>query len=106
MDEIELYNTNYTKLNHTYNEIFHFYEQLLSCKKKNKTILAGIETILRIFNPTLDEIKSKMTVKTRFVESGESESAENQENNFSEENPNIEKNKNGGRIFKLSFPEK
>lgn len=74
MKYVELYNAEYTKLNHTYNEIFSFYEKLTNCSDEDSEVVDAIETILRIFNPTLDEIKSKMTVKTRYV--GESDNSD------------------------------
>ena len=68
LKQSDLYDREYTKLNHTYNEIFSFYEQLQECCDRDSNIVDGLELILRVFNPVLDEIKSKMTVKTRYIE--------------------------------------
>lgn len=66
MDKVSVYNTEYTKLNHAYIEIFDFYSKMIECKDADEEVLAVLEGILRVFNPTLDRIKSEMTVKTRY----------------------------------------
>ena len=54
MKQSDLYDREYTKLNHTYNEIFSFYEQLQECCDRDSNIVDGLELILRVFNPVLD----------------------------------------------------
>ncbi len=66
MTKVEVYNSEYTTLNHAYNEIFHAYEQLLECDDADDEVVSVLEMMLRAFNPTLDRIKSEMTVKTRY----------------------------------------
>ena len=66
MDKVSVYNTDYTKLNHAYIEIFNFYKKMLDCEDADREVVAVLENILRVFNPTLDRIKSEMTVKTRY----------------------------------------
>lgn len=66
MAKVDVYNSDYTELNHSYNVIFHSYEQLLECDDADPQVVAAIEAILRTFNPVLDRIKSEMTVKTRY----------------------------------------
>ena len=68
MDKVSVYNSEYTKLNHAYIEIFDFYKQMIECKDADEEVLVVLESILRVFNPTLDKIKSEMTVKTRYKE--------------------------------------
>ena len=65
MDKVSVYNSEYTKLNHAYIEIFDFYKKMIECEDADKEVVAVLESILRVFNPTLDRIKSEMTVKTR-----------------------------------------
>ena len=66
MNKVSVYNTEYTKLNHAYIEIFDFYSKMIECKDADEEVLVVLENILRVFNPTLDKIKSEMTVKTRY----------------------------------------
>lgn len=66
MTKVDVYNTEYTKLNHAYIEIFDFYSKMIECKDADEDVLVVLENILRVFNPTLDKIKSEMTVKTRY----------------------------------------
>ena len=89
MKQSDLYDREYTKLNHTYNEIYSFYEQLMECCDKDSNITDGLELILRVFNPVLDEIKSKMTVRTRYI--------------GLEEDSYDKKNNNGGNILYGDF---
>lgn len=66
MTKTEVYNSDYTKLNHAYIVIYESYLKLVECKDADKEVLFVMENILRAFNPTLDRIKSEMTVQTRF----------------------------------------
>lgn len=90
MTKVEIYNTEYTKLNHAYIEIFDFYKQMIECKDADEDVLVVLESILRVFNPTLDKIKSEMTVKTRYKDdvpakkSGETASGKSNGNNGGE----------------------
>ncbi|MCR5171947.1 MAG: hypothetical protein K6B73_03675 [Treponema sp.] len=68
MNKVEVYNSDYTKLNHAYIEIYQSYEKLIECRDADDEILTVLESILRVFNPALDKIKSEMTVKTRYKE--------------------------------------
>ena len=68
MTKTEIYNADYTKVNHAYIEIFDFYTKLIECDDADEEILLVLENILRVFNPALDKIKSEMTVKTRYKE--------------------------------------
>ncbi|MBQ6056393.1 MAG: hypothetical protein IJL34_01845 [Treponema sp.] len=68
MNKVEVYNSDYTKLNHAYIEIYQSYEKLIECPDADDEILTVMESILRVFNPALDKIKSEMTVKTRYKE--------------------------------------
>ncbi|MBQ6781850.1 MAG: hypothetical protein IJP62_11585 [Treponema sp.] len=73
MDKVSVYNSEYTKLNHAYIEIFDFYKKMIECEDADKEVVAVLESILRVFNPTLDRIKSEMTVKTRYKEDAPAE---------------------------------
>ena len=66
MTKTEVYNSDYTKLNHAYIVIYESYQKLVECKDADKEVLFVMENILRAVNPTLDRIKSEMTVQTRF----------------------------------------
>lgn len=68
MDKVSVYNSDYTKLNHAYVLIFDFYKKMIECQDADEEVLAVLESILRVFNPALDRIKSEMTVKTRYKE--------------------------------------
>ena len=66
MTKVDVYNSGYTELNHAYIEIFDFYSRMTGCRDADEEVLAVLEGILRAFNPTLDRIKSEMTVRTRY----------------------------------------
>lgn len=66
MTRAETYNTEYTKLNHAYIQIFESYKKLLEAENADEDVTEVIAQILRAFNPVLDKIKSQMTVKTRY----------------------------------------
>ena len=75
MTKVDVYNSDYTKLNHAYIEIYNTYEKLIQCDDADEEILVILENILRPFNPALDKIKSEMTVKTRYKD-GSSDKAD------------------------------
>lgn len=66
MTKVEIYNEDYTKLNHAYIQIYETYTKLLEADDADQEVLITLAGILQVFNPTLDAIKSEMTVKTRF----------------------------------------
>ena len=65
---IQIYNEDYIGLNHAYVQMYKFYNRLLEVADADEEVLAVIREILLVFNPTLDRIKSEMTIKTRFKE--------------------------------------
>ncbi|MBR4374390.1 MAG: hypothetical protein IKP49_08530 [Treponema sp.] len=68
MTKVEIYNSDYTNLNHAYIQIYETYSKLLEAEDADQEVLFTLAGILQVFNPTLDVIKSEMTVKTRFKE--------------------------------------
>lgn len=66
MKKVDVYNSDYTNLNHAYILIYDTYEKLIQCKDADNDVLLTMESILRVFNPALDRIKSEMTVQTRY----------------------------------------
>ena len=48
--------------------MYKFYNRLLEASDADEEVLAVMREILLVFNPTLDRIKSEMTVKTRYKE--------------------------------------
>ncbi|MDO5767841.1 MAG: hypothetical protein Q4P83_09540 [Spirochaetales bacterium] len=79
MTKTEVYNSDYTKLNHAYIVIYESYQKLVECKDADKEVLFVMENILRAFNPTLDRIKSEMTVQTRFKDENSKKSEDTAE---------------------------
>lgn len=71
MTKTEIYNSDYTKLNHCYIEIYNTYKKLAEAEdiEPDDEVLDVLGKILIVFNPILDKIKSEMTVETRFVDS-------------------------------------
>ena len=65
---VAVYNEEYVELNHAYVQTYKFYSRLLEAKDADDEVLDVMREILLVFNPTLDRIKSEMTVKTRFKE--------------------------------------
>ena len=55
-------------MNHAYVQMYKFYNRLLEASDADDEVLSVIREILLVFNPTLDRIKSEMTVKTRYKE--------------------------------------
>ena len=74
MSRVDVYNQDYVGLNHAYVQIYKSYNRLLECGDADEAVLAVMREILLVFNPTLDRIKSEMTVKTRFKEEAASNS--------------------------------
>ena len=81
MNKVEIYNSDYTKLNHAYILIFESYQKLVQCEDADRDVLFVMENILRAFNPALDRIKSEMTVQTRFKEDPEEVQQKNESTN-------------------------
>lgn len=71
MSRVDVYNEDYVGLNHAYVQMYKFYNRLLNTNDADDDVLSIIREILLVFNPTLDKIKSEMTVKTRFKEDNE-----------------------------------
>ncbi|MBQ9205686.1 MAG: hypothetical protein IJ158_03110 [Treponema sp.] len=65
---VAVYNEDYVSLNHAYVQIYKSYNKLLDCQDADEEVLSVMREILLVFNPTLDRIKSEMTVKTRYKE--------------------------------------
>ncbi len=93
MNKVDVYNTEYTKLNHAYIEIFDFYSKMIECKDADEDVLVVLENILRVFNPTLDKIKSEMTVKTRYKDDAPAKKSGEAASNKSKDSDN---GNNGG----------
>jgi len=102
MTKVEVYNSDYTKLNHAYIIMYEMYEKLIQCDDADEEILVLLENILRPLNPALDKIKSEMTVQTRFKD-GSSDDRSLENKNSPSEKTVVEKTKNGGKIFKGLF---
>ena len=81
MNKVEIYNSDYTKLNHAYILIFESYQKLVQCEDADRDVLFVVENILRAFNPALDRIKSEMTVQTRCKEDPEEVQQKNESTN-------------------------
>ena len=81
MNKVEIYNSDYTKLNHAYILIFQSYQKLVQCEDAERDVLFVMETFLRAFNPALDRIKSEMTVQTRCKEDPEEVQQKNESTN-------------------------
>lgn len=73
MTKTDIFNSDYTTLNHCYIEIYNTYKKLTEAEdiKPDDEVLDVLGKILIVFNPVLDKIKSEMTVKTRFKDSSE-----------------------------------
>ena len=71
MSRVDVYNEEYVELNHAYVQMYKFYNHLLETDDADEEVLGVIREILLVFNPTLDKIKSEMTVKTRYKEESE-----------------------------------
>lgn len=66
MSRVDIYNEEYVGLNHAYVQMYKFYNRLIDSGDADEEVLGVIREILLVFNPTLDRIKSEMTVKTRY----------------------------------------
>ncbi len=95
MTKTEIYNEDYVQLNHAYIQIFDSYKKLLDAPDADGEVVAVFAQILTVLNPTLDRIKSEMTVRTRFKD----------ENAKSGEKTPVktETQENGGKIFRPTF---
>jgi hypothetical protein len=100
MNKVEVYNSDYTKVNHAYIQIYETYEKLIQCPDADEEILCVMEAVLRALNPALDKIKSEMTVQTRYKD-GSSDVKED----ASKKSVKVEKETtaNGGVILKGKF---
>lgn len=95
MTKVDVYNSDYTKLNHAYIVMYEMYEKLIQCEDADEEILLLLESILRPLNPALDKIKSEMTVKTRYKEEN---SSKNEKSDFS-----VDKKNSDGVILRGNF---
>lgn len=75
MTKTEIYNEDYTKLNHAYIQIYDSYKKLVDADDADEEVMMVLASILQVMNPTLDKIKSEMTVSTRFKDTGEDSTA-------------------------------
>lgn len=79
MTKVDVYNSDYTKVNHAYILIYNAYEKLIQCPDYDEEVLAAMENFLRTFNPLLDRMKSEMTVQTRYKEEPSSQDEKTQQ---------------------------
>jgi len=100
MTKTDVYNEDYTKLNHAYIQIFETYQKLVQTKDVDEEVAGILGEILMVFNPTLDKIKSEMTVKTRYKGEGS-----NTKNDSQQKVKQVDKEvgENGGVIFHPKF---
>ncbi len=98
MTRAETYNTEYVKMNHAYIQLFESYQVLMQADDVDKEVKQILESVFMVLNPTLDKIKSEMTVKTRYKEDSASGKAQKEKisGTKSEES-------NGGKIFHPTF---
>lgn len=101
MNKVDVYNSDYTKLNHAYILIYNAYTKLIQCPDYDEEALVAMEGILRIFNPLLDKIKSEMTVQTRYKDGTDSQNQDGAEETMPGEQ---EPDSGGGKqnIFQIS----
>lgn len=98
MTKTEIYNSDYTALNHSYIQIYDMYTKLLEADDKDEEVMNVLAGILVVLNPTLDKIKSEMTVATRFVDGSGSSGKP-----AATETVTKEVTENGGVIFHPNF---
>lgn len=98
MTKTEIYNSDYTKLNHAYIQIFETYQKLAEAQDVDIEVASTLGEILMVFNPILDKIKSEMTVKTRYKDGSVSSASQEQKTEVYKE-----KCENGGIIFHPKF---
>ena len=93
MKKVDVYNADYTKLNNAYIAMYDTCQRLAQCKDADFEVLGVLQQILFALDPTLDKIKSEMTVKTRYKDE------------ISEKNQDVksEVGDNGGKIFHPKF---
>ncbi len=68
LSKVDIYNEDYVGVNHAYVQIYKFYKRLMQAEDADEEVMSVLREILLVFNPTLDRIKSEMTVKTRYKE--------------------------------------
>ncbi|MBR1402668.1 MAG: hypothetical protein IJ558_00650 [Treponema sp.] len=71
LSRVDVYNEGYVSLNHAYVQMYKFYTKLIEADDVDEEVANVLREILLVFNPTLDRIKSEMTVKTRYKEEAE-----------------------------------
>lgn len=82
MSRVDIYNEDYVSLNHAYVQMYKFYNRLLETPDADDEVLNVIREILLVFNPTLDRIKSEMTVKTRYKEEDDKKPSNDSSQNY------------------------
>lgn len=70
MRKVDVYNSDYTKLNNAYIAMYDTCQKLARCPDADGEVLGVLQQILFALNPALDRIKSEMTVRTRFKDEG------------------------------------
>ncbi len=101
MSRVEIYNEDYIGLNHAYVQMYKFYNKLLDASDADEEVLSVMREILLVFNPTLDRIKSEMTVKTRYKE--ESDGLKSANTTVNENTDKSEDSSDKGVIFHGNF---
>lgn len=101
MTKTEIYNGGYVGLNHSYIEIFGFYKKLLEAPDADPEVAGALGHVLTVLNPTLDRIKSEMTVRTRFKDV--QPSGDSGEKQPAAAPVKTETQENGGKIFHPDF---
>ncbi|WP_191016297.1 hypothetical protein [Treponema zioleckii] len=98
MTRAETYNTEYVKMNHAYIQLFESYQVLMQADDVDEEVKQVLESVFMVLNPTLDRIKSEMTVKTRYKT--DSSSNKTQKGKSSEI---VTEESNGGKVFHPKF---
>ncbi len=70
MKKVDVYNSEYVNLNHAYILMYDAYKKLIECDDTDEEVMFVLSSVLQALNPVLDEIKSEMTVATRYKEDG------------------------------------
>lgn len=98
MTRAETYNTEYVKMNHAYIQLFESYQVLMQADDVDEEVKQVLESVFMVLNPTLDRIKSEMTVKTRYKTDSSSNQPQKAKNSeiVSEES-------NDGKVFHPKF---
>lgn len=105
MTKTDIYNSDYTKLNHSYIEIYNTYKKLAEADDADAEVMDVLGKILIVFNPILDKIKSEMTVETRFKNPDEKNqwNSASGETGYSSKKAVKVENKNGTIILHGNF---